>query len=147
VPKTPSEATSAAGHGPHSGLTAQIELTVTEADTAEAFRSGNVPVLATPRLIALCEEATCRATDDHLTSAQASVATRVQFDHLAPVAVGSVVLAEATLVKVEGRRLIFTVSAARLEGDGGGLVGAGRVTRVMVDRSVFLAKAGVAATT
>ena len=45
------------------------------------------------------------------------MATRVQFDHLAPVAVGSVVLAEATLVKVEGRRLIFTVSAARLEGE------------------------------
>ena len=103
-------------------------------DTAEHFRSGDVPVLATPRLIALCEEATCRATDGHLNEAQSSVATRVQFDHLAPVAVGSVVLAEATLVKVEGRRLIFTVSAARLEGDGGGLVGAGRVTRVVVDR-------------
>ena len=55
---------------------------------------------------------------------------------------GSVVLAEATLVKVEGRRLVFTVSAARLEADGGGLVGAGRVTRVVVDRSAFLAKAG-----
>ena len=52
------------------------------------------------------------------------------------------VLAEATLVKVEGRRLVFTVSAARLEGDGGGLVGAGRVTRVVVDRSTFLARAG-----
>ena len=51
-------------------------------------------------------------------------------------------LAEATLVKVEGRRLIFTVSAARLEAEGGGLVGAGRVTRVVVDRSAFLAKAG-----
>jgi predicted thioesterase len=131
-----------AGHGPHAGLSAQLELTVGDADTAEHFRSGNVPVLATPRLIALCEEATCRATDDHLTDAQASVATRVQFDHLAPVGVGRVVLAEATLVKVEGRRLIFTVSAARLESDGGGLVGAGRVTRVLVDRSVFLAKAG-----
>ena len=79
-----------------------------------------------------------------LNDAQSSVATRVQFDHLAPVAVGSVVLAEATLVKVEGRRLVFTVSAARLEGDGGGLVGAGRVTRVVVDRSTFLAKAGAA---
>jgi len=109
-------------------------------DTADHFRSGDVPVLATPRLLALCEEATCRATDGHLTEAQSSVATRVQFDHLAPVGVGSVVLAEATLVKVEGRRLIFTVSAARLEG--GGLVGAGRVTRVVVDRSAFLAKAG-----
>jgi predicted thioesterase len=58
------------------------------------------------------------------------------------VAVGAVVMAEATLVKVEGRRLIFTVSAARLGGDVGGLVGAGRVTRVVVDRATFLAKAG-----
>ena len=144
VPASPSETETAAGHGPHAGLSAQLELTVSESDTAVHFRSGDVPVLATPRLIALCEEATCRATDNHLTAAQASVATRVQFDHLAPVAVGSVVLAEATLVKVEGRRLTFTVSAARLEGDGGGLVGAGRVTRVVLDRAAFLAKAGAA---
>ncbi len=66
----------------------------------------------------------------------------MQFDHLAPVAVGSVVLAEATLVKVEGRRLIFTVSAARLGGDGGGLVGAGRVTRVVVDRAAVPGQGG-----
>jgi fluoroacetyl-CoA thioesterase len=144
VSADPTQAPTAAGHGPHAGLSAQLELTVGDEDTAEHFRSGDVPVLATPRLIALCEEATCRATDGHLNEAQSSVATRVQFDHLAPVAVGSVVLAEATLVKVEGRRLIFTVSAARLEGDGGGLVGAGRVTRVVVDRSTFLAKAGAA---
>ena len=144
MPDRSSESTTAAGHGPHTGLSAQLELTVGGQDTAEQFRSGDVPVLATPRLIALCEEATCRATDGHLTNAQASVATRVQFDHLAPVAVGGVVLAEATLVKVEGRRLTFTVSAARLEGDGGGLVGAGRVTRVVLDRATFLLKAGVA---
>ena len=144
MPNPSSDAPTAAGHGPHAGLSAQLELTVGTEDTAEHFRSGDVPVLGTPRLIALCEEATCRATDDHLTATQSSVATRVQFDHLAPVGLGSVVLAEATLVKVEGRRLIFTVSAARLEGDGGGLVGAGRVTRVVVDRSVFLAKAGAA---
>ena len=133
--------TTAAGHGPHAGLSAQLELVVGEDDTAVHFRSGDVPVLATPRLIALCEEATCRATDGHLTESQASVATRVQFDHVSPAAVGAVVLAEATLVKVEGRRLTFTVSAARLEGDGGGLVGAGRVTRVVLDRAGFLAKA------
>jgi predicted thioesterase len=144
VPERSAESATAAGHGPHAGLSAQLELTVGPDDTAEHFRSGEVPVLATPRLLALCEEATCRATDGHLTASQASVATRVQFDHLAPVAVGGVVLAEATLVKVEGRRLIFTVSAARLEGDGGGLVGAGRVTRVVLDRGAFLAKAGAA---
>ena len=102
-------------------------------------------MLATPRLVALCEEATCRATEDHLTAAQASVATRVQFDHVAPVAIGGVVLAEATLVRVEGRRMTFTVSATRFEeGGSGGLVGAGRVTRVLLDRDAFLAKAGAA---
>jgi fluoroacetyl-CoA thioesterase len=121
-----------------------VELTVGEEDTAQYFRSGEVPVLATPRLIAMCEEASCRATDGHLTAAQTSVATRVQFDHLAPVGIGTVVLAEATLVKVEGRRLIFTVSAARLERDGGGLIGAGRMTRVLVNEAAFLAKAGAA---
>ena len=142
MPDGPSDTHTAAGHGPHAGLSAQLELTVGAEDTADHFRSGDVPVLATPRLLALCEEATCRATDGHMTAAQSSVATRVQFDHLAPVGLGSVVLAEATLVKVEGRRLIFTVSAARLEAEGGGLVGAGRVTRVVVDRSAFLAKAG-----
>jgi fluoroacetyl-CoA thioesterase len=124
-----------------------VELTVGEEDTAQYFRSGDVPVLATPRLIAICEEASCRATDGHLTAAQSSVATRVQFDHLAPVGVGSVVLAEATLVKVEGRRLIFTVSAARLERDGGGLIGAGRMTRVLVNEATFLAKAAAAGST
>ena len=72
------------------------------------------------------------------------MATRVQFDHLAPVGIGIVVLAEATLVKVEGRRLFFTVSAARLERDGGGLIGAGRVTRVLVNEATFLAKADAA---
>jgi fluoroacetyl-CoA thioesterase len=144
VPLPSSDSAPAAGHGPHSGLSAQVELTVGEKDTARHFRSGDVLVLATPRLIAMCEEAALRATDGHLTSRQTSVATRVQFDHIAPVGIGNVVLAEATLVKVEGRRLIFTVSAARLERDGGGLIGAGKVTRVLVDEAAFLTKAGVA---
>ena len=88
VPADPSEHPTAAGHGPHAGPERPVELTVADEDTAEHLRSGDVPVLATPRLIALCEEATCRAIDGHLSEAQSSVATRVQFDHLAPVAVG-----------------------------------------------------------
>ena len=50
------------GVAPRTGLSARIELEVTEADTAEAFRSGTVPVLATPRLVALCEEASCQGS-------------------------------------------------------------------------------------
>jgi predicted thioesterase len=61
----------------------------------------------------------------------------VQLDHLAPVRVGATLAAEATLERVEGRRLVFAVSAF----DSAGLVAAGRMTRVVVDTDTFLAKA------
>ena len=122
------------GVAPHTGLSARIELQVTEADTAEAFRSGSVPVLATPRLISLCEEASCKAIEGQLPDTSTSVAKRVQFDHLVPVAVGATVWAEATLDRIEGRRLVFTLSVS----ESAGLVAAGKLIRVIVDREAFL---------
>ncbi|MDA8366971.1 MAG: thioesterase [Actinomycetota bacterium] len=119
------------------GLTAAVDLRVEEMDTAEALASGDVAVLGTPRLVALCEQATCEALTGLLGPDETSVAKRVQFDHLAPVAIGSRVRAEATLERIEGRRLTFSVSVS----DTSGLVGAGKVTRVIVERSTFLAKA------
>ena len=119
------------------GLGATVQLKVGEADTAVALRSGDVPVLATPRLIALCEEATVLALEGHLDAGQTTVGMRVQLDHLAPTGVGQAVVADATLEKIEGRRLTFTVSAS----DERGLVAAGRVTRVLVDIERFLERA------
>ena len=126
------------------GLSARVDLVVADADTAVALGSGDVAVLATPRLVALCEEASCRALAGVLGPGRTSVATRIQFDHLAPVAVGATVSAEATLERVVGRRLVFTLSANVSSDRGAGLVGAGRLTRVLVDRATFLAKAGAA---
>ncbi|HMK63469.1 MAG TPA: hotdog domain-containing protein, partial [Acidimicrobiales bacterium] len=108
----------------------------TRQDTAPAMRSGDVEVLATARLVALCEEACCLAVAGALRQPQTSVGVRVQLDHLAPLRVGSTVTAEATLERVEGRRLKFTVSAS----DDAGLVAAGRMTRVVVDVEAFVAK-------
>jgi predicted thioesterase len=119
------------------GLKATAEMVVSEEDTAPAFRSGTVPVLATPRLVALCEEAAADAVNGHLPAESTSVGMRVQFDHLAPTMVGAHVTAEATLEKVAGRRLTFTVSAS----DPRGLIAAGKVTRVVVDVERFLDKA------
>lgn len=109
-------------------------LEVTDSDTALALRSGQVPVLATPRLIALCEEAAMRAVAEAMPDGTTNVGMRVQLDHLAPTAVGHKVTAEATLEKVQGRRLTFTVSAT----DDRGLIAAGKVTRVVVDIERFL---------
>lgn len=112
-------------------------MTVGETDTAVALRSGQVPVLATPRVVALCEEATCEAVSGELDEGQTTVGMRVQLDHLAPTAVGGSVTAEAALEKVEGRRLVFTVSVS----DAQGLVAAGKITRVVVEVDRFLKKA------
>lgn len=123
------------GVAPNTGLSARIEMEVTEADTAESLRTGSVPVLATPRLLALCEEASCRALEGKLPDNCTSVAKRLQFDHLVPVGVGGKVWAEATLDRIEGRRLIFTLSVS----ESAGLVAAGKLVRVVVNRESFLA--------
>ena len=119
------------------GSHGSAKLVVADVDTAIAMRSGDVPVLATPRLIALSEEAAVAAVADQVPTGQTTVGMRVQVDHLAPTVVGSAVAAEATLEKVEGRRLTFTVTVT----DTCGLVAAGKVTRVVVETERFLDKA------
>jgi fluoroacetyl-CoA thioesterase len=118
------------------GLSAEIELVVTEADTAISLRSGAVSVLATPRVVALCEEASVRAINGELDAQTTSVGMKVQLDHLAPTAVGQRVLAEATVERVNGRRITFTVSV----NDDRGLVAVGRITRVIVQIDRFMEK-------
>jgi predicted thioesterase len=118
------------------GMRGDAKLVVTEADTARALGSGIVEVLGSPRLIALCEEASCNAIHGALDDGMTTVGMRVQFDHLQPTPVGAEVVAEAVLEKIEGRRLKFTVSAS----DSGGLVAAGKITRVLVDVDRFMAK-------
>jgi fluoroacetyl-CoA thioesterase len=120
-----------------SGLTASITFKVEEGDTALAIGSGDVPVLATPRLVTLLEQASVQALGDRLGPEKTSVGYEVQLAHLSPTPVGSEVTAEATLESVEGRRLTFRVSVT----DARGLVAAGRITRVVVVRDRFIERA------
>jgi predicted thioesterase len=118
------------------GLRGDAKLVVTDADTAHALGSGSVDVLGTPRLIALCEEAAVNALSSALPDGSTTVGMRIQFDHLQPTPVGAEVIAEAVLERIEGRRLVFNVTAT----DPGGLVGAGRITRVIVEVDRFMSK-------
>jgi predicted thioesterase len=122
------------------GLEATFRHTVTEADTAAAVGSGEVPVLATPRVLALAERATVAAVAGVLEAGATTVGTRVELDHLVPSPVGTELEVQAVLERVAGRRLVFAV---RL-GDGDRPVASGRVTRVVVDSAAFLRDAGVA---
>ena len=118
------------------GLSATLDHVVVDDDTALAMRTGSVPVLATPRVIALCEEASFVAVENELQPGETTVGTKVQIDHLAPTATGHTVKAEACVEKIAGRRITFTVSV----NDERGLVAVGRVTRVIVDVGRFLDK-------
>lgn len=118
------------------GLTGEARLVVGEADTARSLGSGDVDVLGTPRLVALFEQATCAALHGKLPAGQSTVGMRVQIDHLQPTPVGAEVVVEAYLDKIEGRRITFTATAS----DSGGLVAAGKVTRVVVEVERFMAK-------
>jgi fluoroacetyl-CoA thioesterase len=118
------------------GLRGDAKMTVTDADTARALGSGDVDVLGSPRLIALCEEATIAAVSNSLDAGSTTVGMRVQFDHLQPTAIGVDVTAEAVLERIDGRRLVFNVSAT----DPGGLVAAGKIVRVLVDVERFMGK-------
>ena len=115
------------------GLTARVLLTVGEADLAPAHRSGDMCVLATPRLVALCEEATVAAIAPHLPAEVTSVGARVELDHLAPSSRGARVEATASLEEVAGRRLSFRVTVLQ----DGRPVARGRVERVIVERDRF----------
>ena len=116
---------------------AQTTLHVTDADTARAVGSGDLPVLGTPRLIALAEQATVAAAADLLTEGQTTVGTRIRFDHVYPTPVGGTVTATAGLAHRDDRLLRFTVAAHDASGR---LVGEGEITRVIVNAERFLAK-------
>jgi fluoroacetyl-CoA thioesterase len=121
------------------GLTARISTVVTAADTAIAAGSGDVPVLGTPRLLALAEAATVAAIAPHLQPGRTSVGTQVSLDHRKASPVGSQVEVSAELREVDGSRLVFGVTAADQDG---AVLGVGTVHRMVVDRERFLGRLG-----
>jgi fluoroacetyl-CoA thioesterase len=119
--------------GCNPGRRATVTLTVGEADTAVAMRSGDVPVLASPRVVALAEEAAVKAIEGTLPEGKTSVGAWTELEHAAPTPVGRTVVAEAVLLGVHGRRLEF--SAAIRDGDEE--VAHVRHRRVIVSRARF----------
>jgi fluoroacetyl-CoA thioesterase len=119
--------------GCNPGRRASVTLVVGEADTALAMHSGDVPVLASPRVVALAEEAAVKALGDCLIAGKTSVGSWVELEHTAPSRVGATVVAEAVLLGVHGRRLEFSVSVR--EGDEE--IAHVRHRRVIVSRARF----------
>lgn len=118
------------------GATGEVSHRVGEADTARALGSGDVLALATPRVIAWLEEATCRAVEGFLDPGQTTVGTAIDIVHLRPSPVGATIDCRAMVASVDGVKVRLAVQAEQ----DGRVVARGEVTRAAVDRSEFHAR-------
>lgn len=113
------------------------KITVTNQNTAATVGSGEVPVYATPMMIALMEKATYVLAKSWVDAHQTTVGTEVHVKHLAATPIGLTVEAVATLVEKSKKILVFSVIAR----DEAGIIGEGTITRAIVTRDSFINKA------
>ena len=99
----------AGGHqGLQVGLTGKLKIKVTQEDTARVLGSGTLPVLGTPRLLALVEETAWKSVASFLSQGEGTVGTAVKLSHLAPTPVGMEVTCETKLTEIDRRKLVFS---------------------------------------
>ena len=118
------------------GIKGQAQVKVVEENTAKIMKSGTLPVFATPAMVALMEEASCMALKDYLEEGEGTVGIKLDISHIAPTALDDVVTAIATLDKIDGKKLDFSVKVFH----GETLVGEGEHSRFIVNEEKFLAK-------
>ena len=118
------------------GMKGRAETVVTQDNTAQAVGSGLVPVFATPWMIALMENAAVQAVQSALAEDEGTVGTRLDVSHDAATPIGMKVWAEAEVTAVEGRKLVFAVSAF----DEAGKIGGGTHERAVIKPEKFLAR-------
>lgn len=118
------------------GLKYTSELTVTDDVTAVAVGSGDMPVLATPMMMALMENAAMLAVRDELPEGCTTVGGHIESSHLRPTRVGETVRATAEVTKVDDKKISFRVAAYA----GDTLLGEGTHLRFVVDKEKFMSK-------
>ncbi|KUO64848.1 MAG: hypothetical protein APF84_18980 [Gracilibacter sp. BRH_c7a] len=117
------------------GLKGKSEVIVSVNNTAKAVGSGSLEVFATPMMVAMMENAAIKALQ--LPEEQTSVGTYLNVKHIAATPVGMKVWAEAEIIEVEGRRLVYKIEAY----DEKEKIGEGQHERFVVNRDKFMAKA------
>lgn len=118
------------------GLKGRAETAVVYENTAAAVGSGLVPVFATPYMLALMENAAVNALTPNLAEGEGSVGTHLDVSHDAATPIGMKVWAECELTEVNGRALVFTVTAY----DEAGVIGKGIHKRAIINVAKFLAR-------
>lgn len=118
------------------GLTYTSRMVVEECHLAQSVGSGDLPVLATPVMIMLMENAAMLAVAGEIGSEESTVGSQISASHICPTPLADTITATATLKAVEGRKLTFDVVAE----DSKGVIGEGTHVRYIINRERFISK-------
>ena len=121
----------------NTGIKGKREITVTQELTAQAMGSGELPVFATPAVIALAEETAWKSVAPELESGQGTVGTELHVEHIAATPVGMKICCETELIEIDRRKLTFSVEVF----DEAGAVARGTHCRFIVENEKFLKRA------
>jgi fluoroacetyl-CoA thioesterase len=117
------------------GARGSFALLVQPEHLANRFKDAMLPpVLATPVMIMVMENAALNAIRRFLDPGESVVGAAVDVRHLAATPVGRQVIGEAEVTKVSGRRIEFSVRAT----EGGKEIGVGTHSRVVIDAAKFV---------
>lgn len=119
------------------GIKGSSSVFVEQSNTAAAMGSGQLPVFATPAMIALMEKTASESVQSYLEEGCGSVGTKLDVKHLSATPLGMEVHCESELMEVDGRKLVFLVKAF----DSAGLIGEGTHERFVIKNESFLKKA------
>lgn len=114
-----------------------INMKVEEACTASYIGSGELPILATPALAALAENASMIAYNPVLGDTETTVGGRLEILHKLPTCMGKTVTITSVLTRKVGRKLHFVFTASC----DGKVIAEGRHVRHVVDKRKFMEKA------
>ena len=120
----------------HIGIEGEKEIIVQTEDTAARYGSGLIEVFATPAMIGLMESTAQQSVQHLLDDGLITLGTEVNIRHLKATPVGMKVNCKSKLISIEGKKLLFEVSAS----DEAGLIGVGTHSRYIVDAEKFMAK-------
>ncbi len=93
------------------GMTYEAFAKVSQENTAQQMGSGGLRVYATPALVALMESAAYQLAQGELEEGKTSVGIEMNVKHMAATPVGMEVHAKATLTKIDGKKLYFSIEA------------------------------------
>lgn len=119
------------------GISGKCSVVVTENNSAKTIGSGTLDVFATPAMIALMEKTAWESVAPYLSEGEGTVGIHIDATHEAPTPLGMTVTCESSLVKINGRRLVFEVTAS----DETGLIGKGTHERFLIKENKFQKKA------